>query len=385
MHGQQGDKTMRVTNSMLSNNLMRNLHTNYRRTNDLHNMMSTGRRFAHISDNPTALIYSQAARNKIARLSHFQRTTETAQSWLTQAENSMRELQDVIVNAYESLVDATTDGKTANDRNNIAQVIGQYRNHFVDTLNSTFGNNFVFGGFNTPGDSAANLTDNSIRPFVIEDGRLMFNGFDISQFDGMPAILLESRFTGTPAQQLTQLQALIASEGIDLTALNDGAGVTEADILMLHRLRTDVLTFDVGPGIEMPVTMNGLDIIFFTTRDENNNPITRNMFGVLSEIYEATTNDAPAIELTRLIRPLQDGQNHMLARVAEMGGRSRRIELLQARYEQDRVNNRQMQSDAEDADLAEVIMDLRMAEAVMQASMAAGARVIQPSLMDFLR
>ena len=44
-----------------------------------------------------------------------------------------------------------------------------------------------------------------------------------------------------------------------------------------------------------------------------------------------------------------------------------------------------MRSDAEDVDMADVIMYLKMAEAVYQAALSAGARVIQPSLMDFLR
>ena len=39
----------------------------------------------------------------------------------------------------------------------------------------------------------------------------------------------------------------------------------------------------------------------------------------------------------------------------------------------------------QDADLAEVIMQLKMQENVYRASLAAGARIIMPSLVDFLR
>ena len=381
---------MRVTNSMLVSNLMRNLHANYRRSDSLQNMMSTGRRFAHISDDSTSLIYSQSARNKMARLSHFQRTVETGKSWLTQAEISMRELQDVMVNAYEALIDAASDGKTDKDKNNIAQVVGQLRDHFVDTLNSTFGNNFVFGGYNTPGDSAANINSSVIKPFVVESGQLWFNGFNLSQFDGIPADFLHNP-TAAPANPA------LVSNAMNVMNANRamhgepplGAAEFEEAIKMFHKLKNDVLTFDVGPGITMPVTMNGIDLIMLTTMDENNSPIVRNAFTVFQDLYNGTENvmspSLPAEELTKMIRPVQDAQNHMLSRIAEVGGRTRRLELLEARYDQDRVNNRQMLSDAQDVDMAEVIMELRMAEAVMQASMAAGARIIQPSLMDFLR
>ena len=89
--------------------------------------------------------------------------------------------------------------------------------------------------------------------------------------------------------------------------------------------------------------------------------------------------------LTVLIGRVQGAQNHLLTRTAEIGGRQRRLELLEARYSQDNLNYEKMRSDAEDADMAEVIMYLKMAETVYQAALSAGARVIQPTLMDFLR
>ena len=370
---------MRVTNSMLVSNLMRNLNLNMRNSDRLQNMMASGRKFAHISDDPTALIYSQAARNKLARLSHYQRTVSTAQDWLVQAEAGVMELQGVVVSAYENAVDAAHDGKTASDKEAIGKVISQLRSHFVDTLNATFGDKYVYGGYNTPGDPQFDLVDRGSKAFTVEDGNLMYNGFNLSQFDGMPAMLLDSDLSNASDADIT---ALAASLGFDLTAI-DPPG--PEGIRMLHQLKSDVLTFDVGPGISIPVTMNGIDLVLFTTHDEAGNPVVRSVYSVLSDLYTATTTDASASEITKIIKPLQDSQTHLLASTAEAGGRVRRLELLEARYEQDQINYRKMLSDAEDVDMAEVIMDLRMAEAVMQAAMSAGARIIQPTLMDFLR
>ena len=418
---------MRVTNSMLASNLLRNLHTNYRRSDKLQNKMSTGRRFAHISDDPTALIYSQAARNKMARLDHYQMTIGTAKGWLRQVETSIMEVNEVLTSIYESTVDAASDAKTATDRQNIAQVVAQLRDHYVDTLNSSFGNNYVFGGYNTPGDPINQiLKDTGLKPFAIEDGNLMFNSFNISQFDGMPAALLEInlslfKFNDGPdplsplgSEAYDELVAFITNPlppnpgdplphplppyGMGFTGAFPGdiaggiadfeaaMGFTVEDLTMLHRLKGDVLSFDVGPGIEMPVTFNGIDIVLYVSINEHNIPVVRNTYNVLTELYETMMDETKgAADLTKLIKTLQDGQNAMLMKTAEIGGRSRRLDLLDARYEQDQINNRKMLSDAEDIDMAEVIMELRMAEAVMQASMAAGARIIQPTLMDFLR
>jgi len=343
---------------MLTNTLLSNLNMNLGRMDKLQNQLSSGRKFGHISDDPSALIYGQAARNKLARLSHFQDTVETAQSWLTQAEAGVMELNKVVGAVYEELVSAGSV-KTVEDKKNLAAVVGQLLDHYVDTLNTAYGDRFVFGGYNTPGDFADGRGSDGIKPFFFDKDTsvLYFNGLDISQFDRM-----------TPAQFE---QALI-------------------DDPIFAQLMNDVVKFDVGPAIEMPVTMGGIEIVFYTTVDDNNQPIVRNTFNVLLDVYNGINADKPepgvsTDELTKMIKTVQDAQNHLLTKTAEIGGRQRRLELLEARYSQDNLNYEKMRSDAEDAEMAEVIMFLKMAETVYQAALSAGARVIQPTLMDFLR
>ena len=354
---------MRITNSMLVNNFMRNLNTNLTKMDKLQNQLATGRKFAHISDDPTALIYSQAARNKIARLSHYQRTIGSAKDWLTQSEFGVMELQKAISSANEATIDAATSVKTQADRINLAKVIAQYRDHFVDTLNTTFGDKYVFGGYNTPGEPADGFLTKGIKPFTVGDvgseKHLFYNGFDLSQFDGMT---------------LADFNDYIKSP----------AGAPEQ--AAFQELFGDVLIFDVGPGISMPVTMNGIELVLFTTTRDDGVTIIRNAFNVLDELNNLCIDfEKPIDELSKMLTPLQDAQNHLLTKTAEIGGRNRRLELLEARYEQDAINYESMKSDAEDVDMAEIIMFQKMAEAVYQAALSSGARIIQPTLMDFLR
>lgn len=51
----------------------------------------------------------------------------------------------------------------------------------------------------------------------------------------------------------------------------------------------------------------------------------------------------------------------------------------------DLVNMTDLMSKNEDADPAETIMNLKMEENVYQSSLAGGARIIQQTLVDFLR
>ncbi len=69
---------------------------------------------------------------------------------------------------------------------------------------------------------------------------------------------------------------------------------------------------------------------------------------------------------------------------SDIGGKTNRMELVLNRIGDDTINYTQLLSDAEDADMSEIIMKLKNAENVYQASLSTGARVIQPSLIDFI-
>jgi len=383
---------------MLQNTLLSNLSMNLGRMDKLQNQLSSGRKYGHISDDPSALIYGQAARNKLARLGHYAGSVETAQSWLTQAEAGVMELNKVVGAVYEELVSAGSV-KTDSDKQNLAKVVKQLQDHYLDTLNTSYGDRFVFGGYNTPGDYADGR-DPTIKPFTLDNnGNLLFNGFNISQFDGMDSKAFDDIFRkvdlsglnddSAETKMLTDLGFTGPTAAADFETEH---GFTVQDAIKMNRLLNDVITFDVGAGISMPVTQNGIDIVFFTTANDLGQPIVRNSYDLLQEVYIAINGDPETgeppkstDELTKLIKLVQDSQNHLLTRTAEIGGRQRRLELLEARYAQDNLNYEKMRSDAEDADMAEVIMFLKMAETVYQAALSAGARVIQPTLMDFLR
>jgi flagellar hook-associated protein 3 FlgL len=383
---------MRMTNTMLIGNFMHNLNGNLRRVGHLQNQIASGRKFANISDDPVSLIYAQSARNQLAQLSHFHRSAQTGRDWITSAENGARELQRTLQHTLEEIVNAATDTKTPSDRQNIAEMIGQLRQHYVDNLNSTFSHNFVFGGHNTPGEPTQG--GRTVGPFRLnEDGELLFNEFNISRFDGLPInILLDPTPANialvTPAPQWAVDGFAASPPGLYANEYEYFA----AQVDLLHALRNDVFTLDVGPAISMPVTMSGIDMVLFGTRDENHVPIMRCVFSAMNEVYDltrtgelASDGTTPVERLSYMLGPLQHAHDHLLTNIAELGGRYRRLELITARFEQDDVNYTRMKSDAEDVELGEAIMLWRMAEAVYQSSLAAGARIIQPTLMDFLR
>jgi flagellar hook-associated protein 3 FlgL len=70
---------------------------------------------------------------------------------------------------------------------------------------------------------------------------------------------------------------------------------------------------------------------------------------------------------------------------AEVGAKMNRVEATQERTLDDRTELARLISENEDADVVDVTLKLRAAQNVYEAALSVGAKVIQPSLLDFLR
>nr|WP_269758272.1 flagellin [Thalassobacillus sp. C254] len=90
-------------------------------------------------------------------------------------------------------------------------------------------------------------------------------------------------------------------------------------------------------------------------------------------------------DISSLIGSLDKHIDNMVNERAELGARINRVEMMDTRLNEQEVIAKRILSDNEDADLEKVIIDLQMQENVHRAAMAAGARIMQPTLMDFLR
>lgn len=70
---------------------------------------------------------------------------------------------------------------------------------------------------------------------------------------------------------------------------------------------------------------------------------------------------------------------------ADLGARMNRLELVENRLGEQEVIATKTLSDNEDIEYDKVITQLLTQESLLRASLSAGSRIIQPSLMDFLR
>jgi flagellar hook-associated protein 3 FlgL len=108
------------------------------------------------------------------------------------------------------------------------------------------------------------------------------------------------------------------------------------------------------------------------------------LFTVLQGISDSLRgNDTEALG-TEMAK-LDTTADKMKTTLADVGARYNRVSQMQQTATDRILTLKTQRSDVEDVDLPETIMEMQLQETAYQAALAATAKVIQPSLMDFLR
>ena len=334
---------MRITGSMMVNNFNKNLQTANRQMFRFQNQLATGRKMVRLSDDPVNVVKALDARAQLYNIEQYKRNLEDANTWLTQTETALRELNEVIKRVYELSVYANNDVLSEDDRNAMAMEINELRNQVDIVSNVTLGDRYIFGGFNV-----------TRAPFAYdpETGDMVYNG--------------ESMMAGDIDEDRISFQ------------INFGGIIENHD----DRLEA----FNVGMMAKMAFGTGEQNIYFIMSKmfDLLSQTSDRDVPDTFEETYTNTEAD-PNTEFSPFPQVLLDAQNRLLTQIAEVGGRIARIDLMRDRFNNDEINYTQMKSDVEDLDHAEAIMWFSMAEAVYRSALGVGGRILPPSLIDFLR
>ncbi len=118
-----------------------------------------------------------------------------------------------------------------------------------------------------------------------------------------------------------------------------------------------------------------------------NNVFNQGLFDTLQDIENVLkgTPTSSGKTLDNLLSDLDTHINDVLAERAELGARVNRLELVEQRLSEQQLIAKRMISDNEDADIEKIITELKSQESVHRAALSVGARIIQPTLVDFLR
>lgn len=309
---------------MLSS-MMRNMGKNLSRMNKSEEMLATGKRFLAPSDDPIGVSRSLRFNTEVANMEQFKRNAEDALSWMGTTEMALENLGDILHRAKELTIQASNDTNTVDERKAIAAEIDQLKHQIINIANTTYAGSHIFSGFKTD------------KPLLKSNGDY-------------------------------NVTSLSASENIEFNL-----GVS--DKLSVNIVGQRIFgTIDHGKGIND--TVDGASTV---VADD-----TPQLIAVFSQLVSDLSAN-PAGDIQASISRLDIHFNNINAVRAEIGVKTNRVELTLNRIADDTLNLKDLLSKNEDADMAEVIMNLKMQENVYKASLSGGARIIQPTLIDFLR
>ncbi|ACB85801.1 flagellar hook-associated protein FlgL [Natranaerobius thermophilus] len=328
---------MRVTNKMMSDNMLRNLNTNLRDMNHTQNKLSTGKRILSPSDDPAGTARTLDLRTEETELAKYKQNVDDADSWLTSTDSALDEVDDVLQRVRELTIYAASDSVDQQSREALAAEVMELKEHLVEVANTDFGGKHIFGGHNT--------TD---KPFDMDDVEEMngeegeYNTFDV-EYSG-----------------------------------NRG------------RLNTDI-----SSDVTISKNLHGEEVFGSFDEEENgengengDEAISQNMFKMLDGVYDSMMEDDGGGTEKLSNEHLQDLDHWIennLDNRAEVGARQNRLELSKNRLQDIEHLTKEDLSETEEADMAKTIMDLKSQENVHRMALSAGARIIQPTLLDFLQ
>jgi len=131
-------------------------------------------------------------------------------------------------------------------------------------------------------------------------------------------------------------------------------------------------------GVSVPINVTGGEVFGKTTDSDN-------LFKTLKDIQNALTPTANKTALENAYGRLNTRYDQIINVRSEVGARTNRVDLIDQRLKDLEYNITTLQSETEDTDMAETIMRYNQEEAVYQASLSTGAKIISPTLIDYLR
>ena len=328
---------MRVTNSMMINNLMRNLNNNLTRMEKTQQSLSSGKKFTRPSDDPIGVSRSLRLNTEIASMEQYKRNADDIGSWMSTTEMAVSNINEILKRTKELTVQAVSETNSVNERNAIAEEISELRNQIVQIGNTTYAGSYIFSGFKTD------------KPLFDADGQ-----YDIGGAGNMLAF-------------------------DEVIKINVGIG----DKIGMNTLGQRVFGLYLSPADLDKTPADSLD----QQKNAAVSYVESGNSSQLIEVFDKLIVDLKADdteEISKALSRIEIHSNNVNAIRAEIGVKTNRINLTTNRILDDTLNLKELLSKNEDIDVAEVVMNLKMQEYVYQASLSGGAKIIQPTLVDFI-
>ena len=305
---------MRVTQSMLSNNMLLNLNNSYGKMSKLQDQIISGSKITRPSDDPVIAVKGMGYRRDLGQVEQYTRNMNEVNNWIDTTDESLNQVGEQMKRVRELVIQAANDTSTPDERAKIKGEIDQIRQHIQDVGNTKIADRYIFSGTRTNQPLFENGT---IDPTKVNSEDVV-----IEVYDG--------------------IQMKVNTPGADLFQDVDKMMEKISDLLDPNRAGGPATGEEIG-----------------------------NALGGVAE--QSTGDDITAIH------------NKILEAQADVGARQNRVELMENRLSIREIGVTKQLSNNEDVDYAKAITEMVTSESIHQAALSVGAKIIQQTLVDFIR
>ncbi len=347
---------MRIADKMAYEQVNLNVAKNRSTMSELQNQAATQKRVTKPSDDPVAAARVLGNRVDLTGHKQYLKNLNYARSFLEYTDQSLADLSEVLVRAKELAIHQSSDASAnAETRRVVATEIEQLYNQMVQIGNRKLGDRFVFGGYKTvhapfdlegryKGDSGEMLIHIDKDSFMAMNipGAKVFLGKGLSK-DGGGGLSPEQPRT---VEELIQQRVLDTQKELELRGPAsegvDGATVSE----------------EQGGGLSLFQTLKNLEI-------------------------SLRVNDKDGVQES--LDTIDQALNQVVLTRAQVGSRSMALDSALQSLERAKVDSQVAISQLEDADVFQTVSDINKTEATLQATLQTSGKLMQKSLLEFLR
>jgi flagellar hook-associated protein 3 FlgL len=310
---------MRVTNNMMTNNMMFQIHRLNSELLAVQEKISSQKRINRPSDDPFGTSRVLDFRSTIAVIDQYQDNISTVKTRIEVSEAALGFVDDLLAQARGVAQNNSNPDISAEKRQLAAAEVKDIYDQIMQMANSKFGNAYMFGGHKT--DTEPYSRDaNYVATYGGDNGDVRF-------------IIGENSTISMDAN----------GENIFNPDL-DGDGSTDAGAVDIFLQLKNLID-----GLEMADPVAGAAAI------------------------QATTE------------PLWDAREQVNNKRSEYGPKINRLDITEKYWAHLRPQLRKAITNIEAADLPKAIMELQILELSYRTTLATTAKIIQPTLMDFLK
>ncbi|MFL0246794.1 flagellar hook-associated protein FlgL [Candidatus Clostridium stratigraminis] len=355
---------MRVTNKMLSNSFLADMNTNLQNMQKLQKQMTSGKEINKPSDDPAKVARAMQLTTDISANEQYNKNINNTTNWLDTTDTALNQAGNVLQKVRELLVSAGNAAYGSSERQSIKDEINQRIDELTQILNTNYDGKYVFGGTSTSTKPVATI--------AIPDnlGNLVNKGIDYNATAPDPS---DPKYTGpTDPLYITDLQ----NYNIELNKINKK------------------MTVEISQGVTMEYNVTAGDLLEFNNESGAACDLRSILKGITEHldgnVYDGTNwVQDPAAATSELpnndLQGITDTINNLLKIRSQVGAKQNRMENSASKNQDENFNLTSILSKTEDIDITQKTMEYATMQTVYMASLQTSARVIQPTLLDFLK